>query len=520
MSATSRIGAADWPQWRGPDRNGAVRECPPLLEEFSPKPGLTNLWTSEPILGSGEGGYGSVSVAAGKAYVYVNHSAPVKWRQLTSDRVKSWGYDASMPAELSKAVEDARVSDARKNIKDNKELKPWVDEWIKTNVKEEQKQWKEAARIRLSAGASAMSLDVIARLQPILDRKFDTEAALAEWAKTAGFDEATQKLVLQRMGPTETQRDTEDLVYCLEAATGKTLWKTPLGGQWFYFACSATPTISDGKCYVCNSEARIYCLDAKDGNILWKSDAFGADSFHHNRASSVLVADGVAMAFSERCLAGIDIKDGKTLWTSKDFINQQSTAVAFADAGKTWVMVNASGKLGCLDPKDGKSKWNVTGGGGSTPTLVGQYAAVATGDTNGAIFYKVSPEGAELLAKSPGKDPYACVLISGDYAYTVGGAYQEPGKGKAVCIGIKDGKVVWEETLGAAQLASPILADGKIIAVNGGELVVFKADPAKFTLVGKVNLGLDRWTSPAIADGKLFLRTPRSVICVDLRKAP
>ena len=58
---------------------------------------------------------------------------------------------------------------------------------------------------------------------------------------------------------------------------------------------------------------------------------------------------------------------------------------------------------------------------------------------------------------------------------------------------------MWEESLPMAQLSSPVLAYGKIFAIVGSELVVFKASPEKFQLVGRANLGLAEWCSPAIA---------------------
>ena len=63
--------AADWPQWGGPDRNGIAPTSPPLLSQF-PEKGVAKLWTSEDILGGESGGWGSVAVSGGKAYVFVN----------------------------------------------------------------------------------------------------------------------------------------------------------------------------------------------------------------------------------------------------------------------------------------------------------------------------------------------------------------------------------------------------------------------------------------------------------------
>jgi hypothetical protein len=62
-----------------------------------------------------------------------------------------------------------------------------------------------------------------------------------------------------------------------------------------------------------------------------------------------------------------------------------------------------------------------------------------------------------------------------------------------------------------------VLADGKIFAVSGKELVGFKADEV-FTSIGSADLSLDPYCSPTIANGRLLVRTPKNVACYDLNK--
>ena len=55
--------AADWPQWRGPDRSGASKETG-LLQKW-PKDGPELAWTFE----NAGTGYGSFAVVGGRVYV-------------------------------------------------------------------------------------------------------------------------------------------------------------------------------------------------------------------------------------------------------------------------------------------------------------------------------------------------------------------------------------------------------------------------------------------------------------------
>ena len=74
---------AEWPQWRGPDRNGVVVDGVSLLKAF-PKEGLEKLWTSEFIPSDDDGGHGSVVVANGRVYMAIvwHTDVPTKTRAI------------------------------------------------------------------------------------------------------------------------------------------------------------------------------------------------------------------------------------------------------------------------------------------------------------------------------------------------------------------------------------------------------------------------------------------------------
>lgn len=66
LLAVARAGADDWPQWRGPNRDGVSKETG-LLKEW-PKDGPNLLWQVKDL----GGGYGTPSVAGGRIYVMAN----------------------------------------------------------------------------------------------------------------------------------------------------------------------------------------------------------------------------------------------------------------------------------------------------------------------------------------------------------------------------------------------------------------------------------------------------------------
>ena len=523
LMASSAACWADWPQWRGPDRNGIAPQSPPLLDEF-PKEGPKKLWESEGIPGAYEGGWGSVAVVGGKAYVFANPVAPATWRMISIAVLRERGYCPEMPAELSKKVEEARTSDERKALKDAAAVTAWMDEWIKANTAGDLSKYAPNVRLRLIQGPNGITREALEKLATIADKKFDTDADWVAWLKDSGLDAATQRIA--QPFASHSAKAANDHLYCLDAATGKTLWKQTFGADWFACPDSCTPTVVDGKVLVLSSTGAICCFNAADGTPLWQSPVItNVGKQHHARSSNVLVTDGLAIATGEPAISAVSMADQKVVWKAERLgFEFSSGGVAWPSGGKNYLLQVAGGKMNLIDLKDGKVLGADVGGRYSSPTFAGEYAVGPGSDRDGLSGYKIAPDKVTRIWTYKGlTDEYASALIDGGFVYALGGGFAEgkaEHKGKALCLELKSAKVMWEESLPMAQLSTPLLADGKVFAVVGSELVVFKANSEKFQLVGRAELGLEKWCSPALADGRLFLRTPKNVVCYDVRKAP
>jgi outer membrane protein assembly factor BamB len=85
------------------------------------------------------------------------------------------------------------------------------------------------------------------------------------------------------------------------------------------------------------------------------------------------------------------------------------------------------------------------------------------------------------------------------------------------CVEIASGKRRWQQQRFGK--GNAIAADGKFFATTmKGELVVLRASAEGFSELGrKKMLGATR-QAPALADGKLYLRDGREIVCVDVAK--
>jgi outer membrane protein assembly factor BamB len=501
--AAAAASAESWPQWRGPDRNGVAPESPALVTEL-PKDGVPKVWQSEKVPSGGGGGYGSVVVSGGKVYLYVawKYKEPIETRTLSERALVGLGWSkVKLPDDLSAKVEEARNSEEREKL-DRKAVRKWVTDWINANLEGDQK--KKFARYvqkRLTAGKKATPLELLGKLETIKGKEFASQEEIDKWFAENGIEGDTKRLVMKRI-PTQVDK-AHDVVLCLNAEDGKTLWQAKFDGKAQGHGSSATPCVADGRVYATGTDGFVYCFDIEDGKEVWKKQVGNGA-----RNSSPLVTDGVAVTFAG-ALTALDAGTGEVKWTCKEVSSANSSPSLWTHGEKNYIVANGRKGVACVDPADGKVLWTVKGGGGNCSAAVsGDHAAVLTSKLR---VFKMTPEKAEKVWEVDLKDRGASPIIHDGHVYGIA-------KGRAVCVELETGTVKWDQKAKIAEISSPILADGKIFIYGGGGIMMIGADPEKCTMMGTMKCPLAVCTSPAIMDGRMYLRMKDSVACYDFTK--
>jgi outer membrane protein assembly factor BamB len=536
-------GSTDWPQWRGPTRDGIAPAGPKLLDTW-PAEGPKLLWKSEPIPSGPDGGAGSVVVAGEKVFLFASirrdaSSDPQRIQAVLKQVLGDMGWLEGVPDALAKKIEEERLSDKRAKTAGGNPLKGYLREFIATLEPETAKKYGGWVSTRLVGGRGTIGWEALGKLAGLQDKSFPTIDAFNKAAELAAAAEAgaAQKLATAMKAKLFNYTDS---VFCWEAATGKELWKNEIPtwrrgqedmGNW---GASGTPSIVGDRCYV-QGGAGLYCLSVKEGKVLWQTKT----AFSH---SSPLVAGGKVFVCSSTAdvghgqmpLTAYSAETGQTIWTQPKLASDEGTsAVLWSQAGKQYLLCNAVGYwtgmkgpgLFCLDPEKGEIIWRLpeVGGGASSssPALCGDLAVVDGGRGTQAV--QLAPQGGTLLWTTPPsiwRAPSA--LVYQGHAYLVNSSFMR-------CLDLKTGAIKWERKEVNNHYASPILADGKIICPTGGRdhnyYILLQATPEKFEelgSLGKVPNGKHIGaccTSPALADGKLYLRLENGVACYDLTEA-
>lgn len=326
---------------------------------------------------------------------------------------------------------------------------------------------------------------------------------------------------------------------CLDAATGKLLWERvahtgkprhPIHVKASY--ASETP-VSDGeRVYAYFGNVGLYCYDTA-GKQLWARSwgvvptqmdwGTGASPVLH-KDRLYLVNDNEKRSF----IAAVDKFTGKDVWTA-DRAEKSNWATPFVwqTGARTEVVTCGKGKVRSYD-LDGNLLWEF---GGMSPICVP--SPVAAGDlliissgyefgrprpvfavrpgASGDISLKKGEAGNAFIAwsREPAGAYHPTPLVLGEYLYVL---YST---GTISCFEARTGKPVYErERLGGSFTASPWSYGGKVFCLSEeGTTYVVKAGP-EFELLGRNALGEVALATPAVADGRLFIRTAEAVYCV------
>jgi outer membrane protein assembly factor BamB len=318
-----------------------------------------------------------------------------------------------------------------------------------------------------------------------------------------------------------SQSTVTDEVFCLDAANGKTIWKTQFHETGIREVGSSTPCIVKDRLYVVGSGNTVHCLNAASGNPIWESTL--SRSSKEPIASSITIAGHVAVLLAD-VLTGLDVETGKTLWTQDHVTGHESSPVQWNSRGHDYVICNGSQETNVVEPSDGRILWSVPGGGKSTPVIAQEYGGdflltLSENRQAGLAAYRLTDKGPQKLWTLPESDRASSPVVFDAHVYAIAGGSNGHGA-HVLCVHIDTGQIAWQEVIDFAEVSSPLVADGKVFAVCGTFLYLLQATPEKYSVLSQADYRITLCTSPAIAEGRLYVRQANAVACYDLRSTP
>ncbi len=359
---TASVGASDWPQWRGPNRDGKSADTG-LLKEW-PKDGPSLAWK---ISGLG-GGYSAPSIAAGRIFGMGNRGDDeVVWALSETDGKELWATRLG-PAFKQQAPQG----------KEGPACTPTVDgerlyvEGLGGDV----------ACLQAKDGKIVWQLSLTRDFGGRVPRWSYRESPLVDGDKviyTPGGQEAT--------------------LVALDKLTGKTIWKSQVPDSPKASYASAIAIDFDGqRQYVQLTERALVGVAASDGKFLWRYDR-PANRMGIN-CSTPLYQDGLVFAASAYGTGGGLVKLSKDpngvkaeeVWFSKKMQNHHGGMILLDGSLYGANGGNEGGSLVCLDFKTGDVLWDGRDSGAPKGSL-----ALA----DGRLYYRAESGAMLLIEPSP-----------------------------------------------------------------------------------------------------------------------
>ena len=355
------------------------------------------------------------------------------------------------------------------------------------------------------------------------------------------------------VGSVDEDFEFDFVLYCLDKNSGEVLWKKTANRakpavKRHAKSSHANPTVATNGKYVVaffGSEG-LYCYDM-DGNLQWTKNLGILDSgwFYDPGyqwgfgASPTLFEDNVIIQCDiqkDSYVAAFRLSDGEQVWKTarENEIPSWSTPIVHEFGDMPMLITHATRAARGYDARTGEELWSMRDHSEivvPVPFVAHNLIYVASGyspiqpivairpDARGDITLPDNTLSSDSIAWSTKRGgPYMpSPIVYGDYLYCCANS------GILTCYDAKTGEVVYKKRMRAdggslSFTGSPIAADGHLyLTAEDGRTLVVKAGP-KYELVATNQVGENVLTTPAISDGRMFIRGQKHVFALGSKK--
>lgn len=342
-------------------------------------------------------------------------------------------------------------------------------------------------------------------------------------------------------------------VLCLDAATGKPLWRHEYACEYKQVQYTAGPracvTVDGDRAYSLGTMGHLFCLKTSDGQVVWQKDLKAqyqvAMPIWGIASSPLIEGDLVIIQAGGRpgaCLIGFDKHSGQERWRALDDRASYSSPIVVEQAARRVLVCWTGDRVAGLDPKTGQVHWqfpfkprqmvmNVP-----SPVIHGRYLFM-TAFFDGSLLLRLDPNElkVEKVWQRCGESErvtdalHSCIttpVILGDFIYGV------DSYGELRCLGLQTGDRIWEDLRLVPKdrwATIHLIRHGEQTWMfnERGELLITELGPkgcrqiSRTLLISPTPEQLDQrggvcWSHPAFANRCIYARNDKELLCADL----
>jgi outer membrane protein assembly factor BamB len=286
-----------------------------------------------------------------------------------------------------------------------------------------------------------------------------------KWEKTVGTGDATPALVGDKLYVFSRENE-EEVTRCLDAATGNELWKDHYATQGATGPASghagprSSPAVAEGKVVTLGVRGTLSCLDAASGKVLWRKDEFSAWPRFFT-ASSPLIVDGLCIAQlgggTNGAIVAYDLTSGDQKWKSAGNSPGYASLALMTLGDIKLVVGETENKVLALTATDGKTVWETPftvqgmAYNASTPVVDGQ-TIYFSGGGRGTRAVKLEKsadgfKGTELWHNEKSSAQFNTPVLKDGHLYGLSTSNE------LFCIDASNGQTAWTAPLTAGGAA-------------------------------------------------------------------
>ncbi|TWT94526.1 PQQ-binding-like beta-propeller repeat protein [Stieleria varia] len=337
--------------------------------------------------------------------------------------------------------------------------------------------------------------------------------------------------------------DGKETCLALDAQIGKELWSVALGSTDYGAGGGdagepdnrggdgprSTPSISGDRVYVYDAHLTLHCLDAATGKTVWKQD-IAADFDGRNirwasAASPLIINDAVYLVGggAGQSFIALNKSDGSVIWKSGDETMTHATPHYATINEVPQVIFFVQSGLVAVDAATGKETWRAkfpySVSTAASPVSEENLVYSSAGYGVGAGVFKVdgSEDAAEVWFKSNElMNHWSTPVVHDGHLYGIY-EFKKYGKAPLQCVDLATGEIKWSER-GFGPGNCILVGDKLVVLSDKGELVIAEARPDQYNELARAKVIEGKcWSTPAYSEGRVYVRSTKEAACIELR---
>lgn len=317
-----------------------------------------------------------------------------------------------------------------------------------------------------------------------------------------------------------------DIVYCLDAETGKDVWRYAYGcNAGNYPGPRSSPVLDGGLVYTLSRDGDALCLEAETGKLKWQVDlkkTYSIVNLAWGLAGAPLVTGDLVIYNARSHGIALNKATGQKVWVSGGGEGGYAAPVPFKLKDVDCLAMFGFAELSVVDLATGKKRhsfpwltqYNVNA---ADPVAFDGKLFISSGYDRGCALLDLSGNGVRSLWENKNlSSHFASPIYLDGHLYGVDG---NTSNGRLRCLDAKTGQVKWTQT---GNFENLMVAAGKILAIDKrGVLTIVEASPAAYREIARATVLSARaqnWTAPVLANGRIYCRnSDGDLVCVDVR---